>query len=75
MSGPGSRAAKILGDSLALDHDLTLSREAARVQIRAALEIEPSQELAARRLGVSRRALVRWLAEHPDLAPARRTID
>lgn len=75
MAGLSSPAAMALSSALSGGHDLRVLREAARSEIRAALAIAGTQSAAARRLGVSRRALVSWLAQHPDLNPARGTID
>jgi ActR/RegA family two-component response regulator len=63
--------------SAALDrrHDLTLLREGARQSIRTALEIEGNVSGAARRLGVSRRALTAWLFEQPDIRPDEQSYD
>lgn len=70
MAGHASPAAMALSAALAKGHSLTLLREGARQEVRAALEIEGSVVGAARRLGVSRRALTAWLYDNPEIRPA-----
>lgn len=76
MAGHASPAAMALSAALSEGHNLTLLREGARLQIRAALDAESGTVArAARRLGVSRRALTAWLTEHPDIRPAEQSTE